>query len=129
MAKQKEVSYKVFNEKNEELRIITVMVEGGQNWQRRAEEEAVKQVAPGERVELVPAALKGEKEKTGTKFTFEFEIYHHGVQKRILEKSAFNESEDAALEAVIAELNKDLTDGESFRYTNKFRKEVIEEGN
>lgn len=127
MAKQKEVSYKVFNEKNEELRIINVTVEGGKNWQQRAEEEAVKQVAPGERVELVPAAPKSEKEETGTKFTFEFEIYHNGVQKRTVEKSAFNDSEDAALEEVINGLSKDLTDGESFRYTNKFRKELIEQ--
>jgi uncharacterized protein YdaT len=126
MAKLKEVSFKVLNEQNEELREITVSVKGGKEWQERAEQEAVKQLQAGEHLQLITPASADQDKEEGTKFTFEFEIYQNGVQKRVVDLSALNEDEGAALEAVIAKLKEELSEDESYRYTGKFKKQTKE---
>ena len=118
MAKQKK-TFPVYNDKNEFLHEITVEVEGGKGWQKRAEEEASKQLSPGEHL----AAVKEEANSGKSKFTFEFEIYHNGVQKRVEEVSVLSEDEGDALEKAIDALKSELSADETYRYTNKFRKE------
>ncbi len=60
-----------------------------------------------------------------TKFTFEFEIYHNGSVKRKINVSALNDDEGAALEMAIADVGKQLKEGETYRYTNGFKKESV----
>jgi hypothetical protein len=47
------VSFKVLNDKNEEVRKISVEIEPGQKWKKRAEEEAMKLIAENEKIELI----------------------------------------------------------------------------
>ncbi|KAB2967534.1 hypothetical protein [Zoogloea sp.] len=116
MAKQTK-TYNIVNDKNEVLRQITIEVEGGKGWHKRAAEEATKQLAAGEIALEVPLG------DAKTKFTFEFEIYHNGVQKRVEEVSVLSEDEGEALEKAVDALKMELSADETYRYTNKFRKE------
>lgn len=54
MSNLKSVSFKILNDKNEEVRKISVEVEPGKGWKKRAEEQALKQIAETEKIELIP---------------------------------------------------------------------------
>ena len=56
---KRKVIFKVLNAKDEELRQITVEVEFGKKFKKRAEDEALKQIGEGEKIQLVVS----EKEK------------------------------------------------------------------
>ncbi len=57
MPAKKKVSFKVLGANNAELRVITVEVEEGKKLKKRAEAEALKQIAEGEKIELIQEAV------------------------------------------------------------------------
>lgn len=119
-----DVTVKIFNAAGEEVRQCTVTVEPGKGWKKRAEEEAMKFISEGERIQVVPPEQQdGQNAKAGQfKFTFEFEIYYKGVLKRTTEVSALADSEATALEQAVHALQAELETDEILRYTNRFRR-------
>lgn len=119
-----DVTVKIFNAAGEQVRQCTVTVEPGKGWKKRAEEEAMKFISEGERIQVVlPEQQNEQNDQTGAfKFTFEFEIYYKGVLKRTTEVSALADSEAAALEQAVRALQAELESDELPRYTNRFRK-------
>lgn len=126
MAKTKEVKFDLMSEADEVIRQFALEVEVGKKFKERALELAQVEADSAKKewvrinIDSMPQVQTGK-----YKFTFGFEIYEKGVLKKNVDISAINDTEDAALESVVEALKDDLSDTESYRYTNVFKKEEV----
>lgn len=90
-----------------------------------AEPEPSKDTAPPSEATPIPEATQQSPEQSV--FTFDFEIYLDGKLTRTVSRSAQAVDEGNALEAAVAVVAQELTEGETYRYTNRFTKQAIKQ--
>lgn len=83
-----------------------------------ASEEPSKDTPPAEATPAPPSE---------SVFTFDFEILLDGKVTKTVSRSAQAVEEGTALEAAVAVVTQELTEGESYRYTNRFTKAAIKQ--
>lgn len=113
------VSFKVLNDKDEELRVITIEVDPGKKLKQRAETEALKQIADGEKIEFIPVTPETPKSGKKFKYTFEFEFLVNDESKRKASIDVEEDTHELAWRKSVDLATAEATEGETVRYTGK----------